>query len=134
MRSGRARHRQRPFFVFDSVVGFVFDGVARFALVHIDIESAALDDKARNDAMKNQAVVMAVARVLNEIGDGFGRAIGEKADLNVAQIGLQNRAGGGLLGRSAAPAAPPAPAGVKAAQAKASEARRKWFRLIGVPP
>lgn len=81
-----------------------------------------MDDEAGNDAMKNQAVVMAVLNVLNEVGDGFGRAIGEKANLNVAQIGLENDACGGFRGGDAS-------AGAR--ESGASESQRSAKKTVG---
>src|SRR5689334_5688696 len=52
---------------------------------------AALCHKARDHAVKDDAVVEAIARQEDEIVDGFGCVLWEQLDLDVALVGLHRR-------------------------------------------
>ena len=64
-----ARHGQRAALVLQAVVRLVLDGRLGFLLRHVLGEAAALDDEARNDAVKNRAVEESIVDVAQEIGD-----------------------------------------------------------------
>ena len=54
-------------FIGQAVVGFVLDRFASVDFVHAGFEAAALDHEAGDDAVENQAVVVAVFDILFEV-------------------------------------------------------------------
>ena len=90
MRVGRARHRDRVALVLEAVAGFVGDRRARRLLLHPGRHAAALDHEAVDHAVEDRVVVVAVAHVLQEIGDGRGRVLGVELERDVAVVGVQD--------------------------------------------
>ena len=84
-----ARHRQGAALVLQAVIGLVLDRRLGLLLRHVFREPAALDDKARHDAVKNGAIEESVVDVAREIGDRFGRFLLEQFDGEVAQGGFE---------------------------------------------
>src|SRR5690606_39309484 len=79
MRIVGARHCDGVAVVLQAVVGFVGDGLARGFLIEVLVETAALDHEARNDTMKNGAVVKPVVNVGNKVFNRFGGLLDRKS-------------------------------------------------------
>ena len=82
VRVGSARHRQGAAVVLEAVVGFILDGGIIGLLAHLRIHAAALDHKAGDDAVENQAVKKTAVDVFEEVGSAQGRLLGEELDLD----------------------------------------------------
>ena len=65
-----ARHGQGTALVLDAIVGLVLDRRVSTLLRHVFGETAALDDEAGNDPVKDRVVEESVVDVLQKIGDG----------------------------------------------------------------
>ena len=52
---------------------------------------AALDDEARDDPMKDDVVVIALAGEIDEVGGGLGGPVGEQVDLDVPFVRVDRR-------------------------------------------
>ena len=86
-----ARHGQGVFFVFQAVVGFVFDGGFCGLLLQAGLEAATLDHEALDDAVEDGAVVVAFAGVSQKIGGAQGGLLIVKFDADDAVIGMDLR-------------------------------------------
>ena len=82
-----ARHGECAAQVFQAVVGFVFDRLARVFFFHAGFHAAALDDEAGDDAVEDGAVIEAVFRVLLEVFRGDGRFVEVEFDVDDAVVG-----------------------------------------------
>src|SRR3546814_9291858 len=88
-----ASHRDRAAVVLQAVRRFDGDWCAGLALIVTGIVTAALDHEALDDTMKYEAIVVAVVRILNKIGDGFRRLRGVEFEFDRAERGVNADAG-----------------------------------------
>ena len=77
LRSGRigvagARHGNRVAVVFQAVFGFQRNSRARWLLLHVGGEAAALNHEAINHAVKHRAFVVFVVHILQKVFHGLG--------------------------------------------------------------
>jgi hypothetical protein len=86
MRIVGAGHGHGVAIVFQTVVGFVVDFAVDFFLFHARAHAAALHHEAGNDAVKDGVVVMAVAHIVQKVGDGFGRFVSVEFERDDAQV------------------------------------------------
>jgi hypothetical protein len=68
-----ARHGHRVVVVLQAVVGFVLNRRIGRLLVHAGLEAASLDHEARDHAVEDGVVVMALLHVGQEVGDRLRR-------------------------------------------------------------
>src|SRR5271166_3192568 len=84
-----ARHGDAVALVLKPVAGLVLDRCAGWLLPKIRRETAALDHEAIDDAMKQRVVEVARAHIVDEVGDGLGRAFGIELERNLTVVGVQ---------------------------------------------
>ena len=88
MRIVGTRHGDGIGVVLQAVVGLVLDRCLAGLLRHARLETAALDHKARDNAVEYRVVVMAGFGVGDEILDRFRRLFGIEFKSNDAEIGV----------------------------------------------
>ncbi len=94
LRAGRVRvssagHGQSVFFILEAIVGFIGDGRVSGLLFQARLKSTTLNHEARNDTVKNRAVVVAFARISQKIGGAEGGLDLIEFNVNDAVVGVK---------------------------------------------
>lgn len=86
MRVVGAGHGHGVAVVFQTIVGFIVDFAVDFFLFHAGAHAATLHHEARNHAVENCVVIVAVVHIVQKVGDGFRCLLGVKFERDDAQV------------------------------------------------
>lgn len=84
-----ARHGNGVAVVLQTVIGFIFDRVARGLLLHSGLKTATLNHEVIDDPMENRAIKEAFLHIAEKIFNGFGRFFSIQLQDNIAFIRLK---------------------------------------------